>query len=174
MIQQIFERSRSAALRGRIYILEDYDMRIARFLVQGVDVWLNNPRRPLEASGTSGMKAAQNGVVNASVLDGWWDEGWTGDNGWAIGGREQNPDEGAQDWADALDLYRILEDEVVPRYYERGPSGIPAGWTERMRNSIASTIWRFSTTRMLHEYTEQLYLPAAGVAVAERLERVTA
>ncbi len=165
VIQQIFERSRSAALRGRVFILEDYDMRIARFLVQGVDVWLNNPRRPLEASGTSGMKAAQNGVVNASVLDGWWDEGWTGDNGWAIGGREQNADEGAQDWADALDLYRILEDEIVPRYYERGPSGVPAGWTERMRASIASTIWRFSTTRMLHEYTEQLYLPAAGVVV---------
>ncbi len=167
VIQQLFERSRSASLRGRVFILEDYDMRIARFLVQGVDVWLNNPRRPLEASGTSGMKAGHNGVINASVLDGWWDEGWTGDNGWAIGGREQNPDEGAQDWADALDLYRILEDEIVPRYYERGPSGIPIGWTERMRASIASTIWRFSTTRMLHEYTEQLYLPAAGVTVVE-------
>jgi starch phosphorylase len=166
VIQQIFERSLSAGLRGRVFILEDYDMRIARFLVQGVDVWLNNPRRPLEASGTSGMKAAHNGVINASVLDGWWDEGWTGDNGWAIGGREQNADEGAQDWADALDLYRILEDEIVPRYYERGPSGVPAGWTERMRASIASTIWRFSTTRMLHEYTEQLYLPAAGVVVS--------
>ncbi len=93
-------RSRSPQLRGRVFILEDYDMRVARFLVQGVDVWLNNPRRPLEASGTSGMKAAVNGVVNLSVLDGWWDEGWTGDNGWAIGGRETNPDEGAQDWAD--------------------------------------------------------------------------
>ena len=171
VIQQIFERSRSAGLRGRVFILEDYDMRIARFLVQGVDVWLNNPRRPLEASGTSGMKAAHNGVINASVLDGWWDEGWTGDNGWAIGGREQNPDEGAQDWADALDLYRILEDEIVPRYYERGPSGVPTGWTERMRASIASTIWRFSTTRMLHEYTEQLYLPAAGVTVVEPVAR---
>ncbi|MGH2511568.1 MAG: alpha-glucan family phosphorylase [Candidatus Limnocylindrales bacterium] len=165
VIQQIFERSRSASLRGRVFILEDYDMRIARFLVQGVDVWLNTPRRPLEASGTSGMKAGHNGVVNASVLDGWWDEGWTGDNGWAIGGRDQNPDEGAQDWADALDLYRILEDEIVPRYYERGPSGIPIGWTERMRASIASTLWRFSTTRMLHEYTERLYLPAAGVTI---------
>ena len=165
VIQQLFERSRSASLRGRVFILEDYDMRIARFLVQGVDVWLNNPRRPLEASGTSGMKAAHNGVINASVLDGWWDEGWTGNNGWAIGGRDQNPDEGAQDWSDALDLYRILEDEIVPRYYDRGPSGIPIGWTERMRESIASTIWRFSTTRMLHEYTEQLYLPAAGIAI---------
>ena len=166
VIQEIFTRSRSAELRGRVFIVEDYDMRIARFLVHGVDVWLNNPRRPLEASGTSGMKAAQNGVVNASVLDGWWDEGWTGDNGWAIGGREMNPDEGAQDWADAQDLYRILEDEVLPRYYQRDKAGVPRGWTELMRNSIASTIWRFSTTRMLREYTEQLYLPAAGVAVA--------
>ena len=94
VIQEIFARSRSPQLRGRVFILEDYDMRVARFMVQGVDVWLNNPRRPLEASGTSGMKAASNGVVNLSVLDGWWDEGWVGDNGWAIGGRETNPDEG--------------------------------------------------------------------------------
>jgi starch phosphorylase len=111
------------------------------------------------------MKAAQNGIVNASVLDGWWDEGWTGVNGWAIGGRQTNPDEGAQDWADAQDLYRILEDEIVPRYYQRDRTGVPRAWAELMRNSIASTIWRFSATRMLHEYTEQLYLPAAGVAV---------
>ena len=146
-------------------------MRIARFLVQGVDVWLNNPRRPLEASGTSGMKAAANGVVNVSVLDGWWDEGWTGDNGWAIGGRETNPDEGAQDWSDALDLYRLLEEEVVPRYYERDRHGLPAAWVATMRPSIASTIWRFSTTRMLHEYTERMYLPAAGVPIATRARR---
>jgi glycogen phosphorylase len=161
VIQDIFGRSRGAALRGRVFILEDYDIRIARFLVQGVDVWLNNPRRPLEASGTSGMKAAANGVVNVSVLDGWWDEGWTGDNGWAIGGRDTNPDEGAQDWSDAQDLYRILEEELVPAYYERDKAGVPARWTQLMRNSIGSTIWRFSTTRMLHEYTERLYLPAA-------------
>ncbi len=119
MIQEIFQRSRSAELRGRVFILEDYDMRVGRFLVQGVDVWLNNPRRPLEASGTSGMKAAQNGVPNMSVLDGWWDEGYTGDNGWAIGGREMNTDEEAQDWADAQDLYGLLENDLVPRYYER-------------------------------------------------------
>ncbi len=166
VIQEIFTRSRSPELRGRVFIVEDYDMRIARFLVHGVDVWLNNPRRPLEASGTSGMKAAQNGVVNASVLDGWWDEGWTGDNGWAIGGRDQNPDEGAQDWADAQDLYRIVEQEILPRYYTRDSSGVPRAWTELMRKSIGSTIWRFSTTRMLHEYTEQLYLPAAGLPSA--------
>ncbi len=164
VIQEIFELSRSDRLRGRVFIVEDYDMRIARFLVQGVDVWLNNPRRPLEASGTSGMKAAQNGVVNVSVLDGWWDEGWTGDNGWAIGGRTANPDEGAQDWADSQDLYRILEQEVVPAWYERHPDGHPPAWLARMRAAIASSIWPFSTTRMLHEYSERLYLPAAGVA----------
>jgi starch phosphorylase len=163
VIQEIFARSRSPKLRGRVFILEDYDMRIARFLVQGVDVWLNNPRRPLEASGTSGMKAATNGVVSVSVLDGWWDEGWTGDNGWAIGSREPSVDEGAQDWADAQDLYRILESEVVPRYYARDDAGLPRAWVDTMRAAIASTIWRFSTTRMLHEYTERLYLPAAGV-----------
>jgi starch phosphorylase len=163
VIQQIFVRSRSDQLRGRVFILEDYDMRIARFLVQGVDVWLNNPRRPLEASGTSGMKAAANGVVNVSVLDGWWDEGWSGENGWAIGGRDQNPDEGAQDWADAMDLYRLLETEIVPRYYERDAKGLPGAWIQLMRRAISSTLWRFSTTRMLREYAEQLYLPAAGV-----------
>jgi starch phosphorylase len=159
VIQEIFERSRSEQLRGRVFILEDYDIRIARYLVAGVDIWLNNPRRPLEASGTSGMKAAANGVVNVSVLDGWWDEGWTGDNGWAIGGRETNPDEGAQDWADAQDLYRILEQEVLPRYYERDADGLPHTWVEQMRRSMASTLWRFSTTRMLHDYVEKMYLP---------------
>ena len=167
VIQEIFGRTRSPEFRGRVFILEDYDMRIGRFLVQGVDVWLNNPRRPLEASGTSGMKAAANGVVNLSVLDGWWDEGWTGDNGWAIGGREALQDEAAQDWADAMDLYRLLESEVVPEYYDRDPSGIPVRWVERMRRSIASTLWQFSTTRMLHEYTERLYLPAAGIEVKQ-------
>jgi starch phosphorylase len=168
VIQEIFGRTRSPEFRGRVFILEDYDMRIGRFLVQGVDVWLNNPRRPLEASGTSGMKAGSNGVVNLSVLDGWWDEGWTGDNGWAIGGREPLQDEAAQDWADAMDLYRILEEEVVPEYYERDAGGVPVRWVERMRRSIATTLWQFSTTRMLHEYTERLYLPAAGIEVDEK------
>jgi len=165
VIQEIFQRSRSAQLRGRVFILEDYDMRVARFLVQGVDAWLNNPRRPLEASGTSGMKAAQNGVPSISVLDGWWDEGYEGDNGWAIGGREQSPDEAAQDWSDAEDLYRLLEEELIPSYYEREANGVPTRWTNVMRRSMASTLWRFSTTRMLQEYTERLYLPAAGVEV---------
>jgi starch phosphorylase len=167
VIQEIFQRSRSPLLRGRVYILEDYDMHVARFLVQGVDVWLNNPRRPLEASGTSGMKAAQNGVPNLSVLDGWWDEGFDEDNGWAIGGREMDPDEAAQDWHDAQDLYRILEEEIVPAYYDRDAHGLPIRWLAVMRRAAATALWRFSTTRMLHEYTEQLYLPAAGVTVAE-------
>ena len=167
VIQEIFERSRSPRLRGRVFILEDYDMRVATFLVRGVDVWLNNPRRPLEASGTSGMKAAMNGAINLSVLDGWWDEGWSGDNGWAIGGRESNPDEAAQDRSDAMDFYRLLEDEVTPLYYDRGTGELPRGWIDLMRRSVASTIWRFSTTRMLQQYIEELYLPAAGVPVVE-------
>ncbi|MBA2254015.1 MAG: alpha-glucan family phosphorylase, partial [Chloroflexi bacterium] len=165
VIQEIFSKSRSPRFRGRIFMLEDYDIRIGRYLVQGVDVWLNNPRRPLEASGTSGMKAAMNGVVNFSVLDGWWDEGWTGDNGYAIGGRTVDSNEGAQDWADAQALYGTLEQEIVPRFYDRDrTSGLPTSWLELMRRSITSTIWRFSTTRMLQEYVDLLYLPAAAVA----------
>jgi starch phosphorylase len=167
VIQEIFQYSRSSQFRGRVFILEDYDMRVGRFLVQGVDTWLNNPRRPLEASGTSGMKAAQNGVPNISVLDGWWDEGYEGDNGWAIGGRDQDPDEAAQDWSDAQDLYRLLEEDLVPAYYDRDTDGIPTRWVATMRRAMASSMWRFSTTRMLQEYTERLYLPAAGVEVAE-------
>ena len=165
VIQDIFTRSRWPKLRGRVFILEDYDMRVGRFMVQGVDVWLNNPRRPLEASGTSGMKAAQNGVPNVSVLDGWWDEGYEHDNGWAIGGRDVNPDEPAQDWADAQALYGLLENEIVPSYYERGSDGTPKRWLGTMRRAMATALWQFSTTRMLHEYAELLYLPAAGVPV---------
>ena len=167
VIQEIFQRSRSPQLRGRVYILEDYNMQVGRFLVQGVDVWLNNPRRPLEASGTSGMKAAQNGVPNVSVLDGWWDEGFDEDNGWAIGDRETDPDEAAEDWRDAQDLYRILEEQIIPAYYERDAHGLPPRWLTVMRRAMATALWRFSTTRMLHEYTELLYLPAAGIRVVE-------
>ena len=164
VIQEIFDRTRSPELRGRVFILEDYDMRIGRFLVQGVDVWLNNPRRPLEASGTSGMKAAANGNPNLSVLDGWWDEGWQPGNGWAIGGRETSTDEGHQDWLDAQDLYRILEQEIVPGWYDRDERGLPRTWTERMRRAMGTSLWDFSTTRMLAQYVEDLYLPAAGSA----------
>ena len=161
VIQDIFTRSRSPKFAKRVFVLEDYDIRVGRYLVQGVDVWLNNPRRPLEASGTSGMKAAMNGVINFSVLDGWWDEGYGDKNGWAIGGRESVADEGAQDWADAQDLYRLLENEIIPAYYERDKDGLPRRWLQTMKESMASTIWQFSTSRMLEEYVEQLYLPAA-------------
>ena len=173
VIQTIFERSRSEAFRGRIFILEDYDMRVGRYLVQGTDVWLNNPRRPLEASGTSGMKAAMNGVINLSILDGWWDEGYLEDNGWAIGSRDRNPDDGAQDWADAQSLYRLLEDEIVPLWYGRDERGLPAGWLARMRRAIGSALWQFSTSRMLVEYVEQMYLPAAASGTAAAAQGAT-
>ena len=165
VIRDIWEKSRGEALRGRVFLLEGYDMRVARFLVGGCDVWLNTPRRPLEASGTSGMKAAANGAVNVSILDGWWDEGYNGTNGFAIGDTSINPDNAAQDATDAESLYRILENEVVPRYYDRGPDGISGAWLNLARASIGSTLWRFSTTRMLHEYCELLYLPAAAAQV---------
>ncbi len=168
VIQDIFTRSRSPKFAKRVFVLEDYDIRVGRYLVQGVDVWLNNPRRPLEASGTSGMKAAMNGVINFSVLDGWWDEGYNGKNGWAIGGRESLADEGAQDWADAQDLYRLLENEIIPAYYERDKDGLPRRWLQTMKESMASAIWQFSTSRMLEEYIEQLYLPAARNGVGVR------
>lgn len=162
VIRDIWEKSRSDAFRGRIFVMEDYDMRTARYLVAGCDVWLNTPRRPLEASGTSGMKAAANGAVNVSILDGWWDEGFTGSNGYAIGDTSINPDELLQDESDAESLYRILEGEVAPRFYDRGADGLPTAWLDLARASIGSTLWRFSTTRMLHEYCERLYLPASA------------
>jgi glycogen phosphorylase len=165
VIQRIFGLSRSGQLRGRVFIVEDYDIRIARFLVGGVDLWLNNPRRPMEASGTSGMKAAINGIPSISILDGWWDEGFNGRNGWAIGGRDPVGDEAAQDEADAAELYRILEEEVVPRYFERDADGVPRAWVESMRAALEASIWRFSTARMLGEYVERLYLPTANAAV---------
>jgi starch phosphorylase len=161
VIQRIFELSRSDRLRGRVFIVEDYDMRVARFLVGGVDIWLNNPRRPMEASGTSGMKAAINGIPSVSILDGWWDEGFNGANGWAIGDREPDGDEGAQDAADAAELYRLLEEEIGPRFFSRNERGHPTAWLETMRASMHAALWQFSTSRMLSEYVDRLYLPAA-------------
>ena len=160
VIQRIFELSRSDRLRGRVFVLEDYDMRIARFLVGGVDIWLNNPRRPMEASGTSGMKAALNGVPSLSILDGWWDEGYNGRNGWAIGDRTPEGDDAAQDAEDAESLYRLLEEEIVPRYFALDPDGVPRAWVATMREAVASSLWQFSTARMLREYVARLYLPA--------------
>src|SRR3712207_5386691 len=147
--------------------LEGYEMELAQKLVPGVDLWLNNPRRPLEASGTSGMKAALNGIPSLSVLDGWWDEGYNERNGWAIGGRSTSTDEEAQDASDAAELYRLLEEEIVPRFYERDANGLPTAWIRTMRAAIESAIWRFSTARMLGEYVERLYVPASHRTDAE-------
>ncbi len=160
LIQQIYTHAKHHELGGRVAFIEDYDMHMARYLVQGVDVWLNNPRRPREASGTSGMKAAINGVPNLSVLDGWWAEGYNGANGWAIGDAREYANQGEQDWADANSLYEQLEREIVPLFYDRDRDNIPRGWVEVMRESIRSCTPRFGARRMLKEYTNRLYAPA--------------
>jgi starch phosphorylase len=161
LIQQIYTLAKDSAFGHRIAFVEDYDMHVAHYLVQGVDVWLNTPRRPYEASGTSGMKAAINGVLNLSVLDGWWAEGYSGSNGWAIGGPEQLDDLNAQDWADAQSLYALIEEEVAPLYYQRDSDGVPRGWIQIVKESIRTTAPIFSTRRMIKEYTRHLYVPAA-------------
>jgi starch phosphorylase len=157
LIRHIVDLSRIPALAGHLFVLEDYDARMARFLVQGCDVWVNNPRPPLEASGTSGMKAAMNGVLNLSVLDGWWAEGYTGDNGWSFGWKDPTDDHEAADAHDADDFYRVLADEVAPLYYRRDPEGLPVEWVEKMRRSIASTLVAFSSHRMVADYVDRAY-----------------
>jgi starch phosphorylase len=160
LIQSIYTHAKHNQMGGRVAFIEDYDMHLARYLVQGVDLWLNNPLRPREASGTSGMKAAVNGVPNLSVLDGWWVEGYNGANGWAIGSMETNPNQEEQDWQDANAIYELLEQEIVPLFYDRDRDDIPRGWVEIMRESIRSCAPFFSTTRMVKEYAERLYLAA--------------
>jgi starch phosphorylase len=140
-------------------------MHVARYLVQGVDVWLNTPRKPNEASGTSGMKAAFNGVLNLSILDGWWAEAYTGRNGWAIDSGVETDDIAAQDWADASALYSVLEEQVIPMYYQRDRDYIPRGWVAMMRESIRTVGPAFSTRRMVKEYTERYYVPAIREAL---------
>ncbi len=160
LLQEIYNWARNPEMGGRIAFVEDYDMHIARYLVQGVDVWLNTPRKPMEASGTSGMKAALNGVLNLSILDGWWAEAYNGRNGWAIQPEREYDDPDQQDEADAQALYRVLEEEVVPLFYQRDHDSIPRGWVEMMRESIRTVGPHFSTRRMVKEYTEFYYLPA--------------
>ncbi len=159
LIQQIYNMAKQNQLGGRVAFVEDYDMHMARYLVQGVDVWLNTPRRPREASGTSGMKAALNGVPNLSVMDGWWVEGYNGANGWALDGASRE-NENAQDDFDANALYQLLEDEIVPLYYTRDRDGVPRGWAEVMREAIRSNAPEFSMRRMIKQYTTELYLKA--------------
>jgi starch phosphorylase len=160
LIQQVYRQVKRAETSGRLVFLEDYDMNLARYLVQGVDVWMNTPRRPMEASGTSGMKAALNGALNFSVLDGWWREAFNGHNGWAIGEDKDKDAPDAQDHEDAQSLYTTLENEVIPLYYDRDPKEISHEWLMRIKDSMKTVIPQFSTRRMVKEYVERFYVPA--------------
>ncbi len=159
-LHRVFTRAVDPRFGGRIAFLEDYDLHVAHFLVQGCDVWLNTPREPLEASGTSGIKAAMNGVLHLSVGDGWWAEGYTGKNGWLIKGGADPGDPAATDAADAEALYRLTEELVVPTFFDRDPSGIPRRWVQLVKESIRTTVPRFSARRMLKQYAENMYGPA--------------
>ena len=162
LVQRIVEASQDPAYNGRIVFLANYDINIGRHLVQGVDVWLNNPRRPQEACGTSGQKVVLNGALNCSILDGWWAEGYDGRNGFAIGDREQFARVQDQDRHDAAALYDVIENEVVPLYYDRDEAGLPVAWVERMKWAIISLGWRFNANRMVLDYMRETYLPAVG------------
>lgn len=160
-IQDIYQLSLQHGLAGKIVFVEEYDIAVARAMVQGVDLWFNTPRRPYEASGTSGQKASLNGAPNASILDGWWCEGYNGRNGWAIGEDREYSNLDEQDWNDALSLYHLLENDIVPAYYEgRDGSGVPNRWMDICKEAIMSCAPQFSTRRMLADYMSQLYMPA--------------
>jgi len=163
LIREIIHHARRPELRNRIVFIEDYDVNVARYLVQGADIWLNTPRRPREASGTSGMKATANGALNVSILDGWWDEAYSAETGWAIGhGEEYTEDQYEyQDRVEANALYDLLEKEIVPLFYERGRDGVPRGWLAKMKAAIRDHAAMFNTNRMVLEYCERCYLPSA-------------
>jgi starch phosphorylase len=166
IIQEIYRAVKDAKMGGRLIFLEDYDMNIARLLVQGVDVWLNTPRRPNEASGTSGMKAALNGVLNFSVLDGWWREGYNGKNGWPIGDDTEYQDTNQQDEIDSRELYDTLENDIIPLYYDsRSADNLPNEWIAKMKETIRSNAPKFSTRRMVKEYVNSMYVGAAEMNV---------
>lgn len=160
LIQEIHRQVKRTDNNGRLILLEEYDINLARYLIQGVDVWLNTPRRPNEASGTSGQKAALNGVLNFSVLDGWWYEGFNGSNGWPIGENRDYEDEDAEDTADAESLYQTLEREIIPLYYSRSTDDLPVEWLAWVKRSVMTLAPRFSMRRMSKEYVSQMYLPA--------------
>jgi len=161
-IRQIIKMSRQPEFRHALVFIEDYDMNVARYMVQGVDVWLNNPRRPKEASGTSGMKVIYNGGLNCSILDGWWDEGYDASVGWAIGNGEEFTDAEAdlQDHVESSALYNLLENELVPLYYDRGRDNVPREWVQKVKNSLKKLAPYFNTHRMVQEYTSNMYVPA--------------
>jgi len=162
LIRKIANLRHDPRFAGRVVFVEDYDINVCRHLIQGVDVWLNNPRRPLEASGTSGQKVVLNGGLNCSILDGWWAEAFDGRNGFAIGRGETHADPHVTDARDAAALYEVLEKEVIPLFYERDADGLPRTWIKMMMNSIASLAWRFSSHRMVMDYARACYVPAAG------------
>jgi len=161
LIQEWTHFIRRAEARKHVIFLSDYDMLLTGQLVQGVDVWINTPRRPWEACGTSGMKVLVNGGVNLSELDGWWAEAYTPEVGWALGDGKEHGDDPAWDVAEAEALYGLLEREVIPEFYTRNPNGIPVAWVARIRESMGRLTPRFSSNRTVREYTEQYYLPAA-------------
>jgi starch phosphorylase len=163
LIKYIHEISMKPQFKGKVFLLENYNMEMSRYLISGVDVWLNTPRRPMEASGTSGEKAAVNGVVNFSILDGWWAEGYNQKNGWAIGVNKDYDNYEIQDKEDSESIYNILENKIIPAYYEKDRKGISAKWMELMKNSIMSAGGKYSTARMLVEYTNELYMPLANL-----------
>ena len=163
LIKYIHEISMKPQFKGKIFILENYNIEISRYMVSGVDVWLNNPRRPMEASGTSGQKASVNGVVNFSILDGWWAEGYNQKNGWSIGTNKEYASYEEQDIADSESIYYTLENKIIPIYYNKDKDGISKTWMEYMKNSIISTGGQYSTARMLVDYTNQLYIPLCNL-----------
>ena len=164
-LQSVFKRALDPLFGGRLAFIDDYDMHVAHFLVHGCDVWLNNPRKPLEASGTSGMKASLNGVPHLSIGDGWWAEGFNGKNGWLIESQTDPDDHEATDAADADSLYRLLETEIVPAFYERDARGLPRRWVQIVREAMRSNVPRFSTRRMVKQYITEMYAPAAAGSV---------
>ncbi len=160
IIKDVVHLSRSEGFRRNLVFIEDYDINVARYLIQGCDVWLNNPRRLREACGTSGMKAAANGVLNMSILDGWWPEAFDGTNGWAIGSEEDYHDHDYQDRLETQEIYEILEEKVVPTFFDRGPDGLPHKWIEMMKNSMAKVSGFFNSHRMIEQYMEEYYVQA--------------
>ena len=163
LIKRIHEISMMPQFKGKIFLLENYNIAMSQYLVSGVDVWLNNPRRPMEASGTSGQKASVNGVINFSVLDGWWAEGYNQENGWTIGTNAEYNSYEEQDIADSQSMYRTLEDKIIPTYYNKNEEGISPKWIRIMKNSIISTGGKYSTARMLVDYTNNLYMPLCNL-----------
>ncbi len=164
LIHQVYALAKEHDLAGQIAFVEDYDMHVAKFLVQGVDIWLNNPIPPLEASGTSGQKASLNGALNLSIADGWWCEGYNGGNGWTINSTDSSVEEGRRDVIEATSLYQLLENEIVPLYYQRDSDGVPRGWMRVVKEAIGSITPLFSARRMVKEYVERFYVPAAQEA----------